>query len=106
MPRKSDTIAINNPKLDKRVKLTDEDRKNIIFEYEFHKVSQRFLADKYGVSRRTIQFTLDPEKKKRAQEQLRERQKDGRYYDKEKHRESVQKHREYKKELFEKQLIK
>lgn len=27
MPRKSDTIAINNPKLDKRVKLTDEDRK-------------------------------------------------------------------------------
>lgn len=28
MPRKSDTVAINNPKYDRRVKLTNEQKRN------------------------------------------------------------------------------
>lgn len=105
MPRKSDATPIKNSKLDRRVKLTDEDKKNIIAEYATGLISQRGLAEKYGVSRRLIQFTLSPEKKERAKEQFAERQKDGRYYDKEKHRAYTKKHRDHKKELYKKGLI-
>lgn len=105
MPRKSDSISINNPKLDKRVKLTDEDRVNIVEDYATGLISQRGLAEKYGVSRRLIQFVLDPEKKERAQAQFNERQKDGRYYDKDKHSAYMKDHRDHKKELYKQGLI-
>lgn len=105
MPRKSDTIPINNPKLDKRVKLTNEDKENIVRDYATGLISQRGLAEKYGVSRRSIQFVLDPEKKERAKEQFLERQKDGRYYDKDKHAKYMKEHRNRKKELYSKGLI-
>lgn len=101
----ADKVVINNPKLDRRVKLTDEDRENIVKEYKMGIISQRGLAAKYGVSRRTIQFVLDPEQARIVKEQYKERRKDGRYYNKEKHRESMRKHREYKKSLIEKNLI-
>lgn len=106
MPRKSDKIAINNKALDKRVKLSDSDKQNIVAEYKTGLISINGLARKYSVSKRTIQFTLFPERKERAQEQFKERRKDGRYYNKENHREQMKKHRDYKKELYQKGLIK
>lgn len=105
MPYKSDKIAINNPKLDKRVKLTDQQKENIKEEYETGLTSQRKLAEKYGVSRRLIQFILDPEKAARAKQQFSERQKDGRYYDKDKHKDYVKEHRRRKNELYKKGLL-
>lgn len=105
MPRKSDATPINNPKLDKRVKLTVEDKENIVKDYATGMFSQRGLAEKYGVSRRSIQFVLSPEKKERAKAQFAERQKDGRYYDKDKHREYTKIHRDHKKELYKQGLI-
>lgn len=105
MPRKSDSIPINNPQNDKRVKLTDEDRENIVKDYATGQFSQRGLAEKYGVSRRLIQFTLNPEKLEVVKKQFAERQKDGRYYDKDKHREYMKKHREHKIELNKKGLL-
>lgn len=105
MPRKSDNIPINNPKLDKRVKLTDEQREEIRREYSTGLISQRQLAEKYKVSKRLIQFTIAPEKKKIAKEQFAERQSDGRYYNKEKHRVYTKKHRDYKKELWKSELL-
>jgi hypothetical protein len=105
MPFKFDKIPINNPKHDKRVKLTDEDRENIREDYKTGTISQRGLAKKYGVSRRLIQFILNPEKQEKAREQFLERQKDGRYYDREKHNEHMKKYREHKKELFNQGLL-
>lgn len=102
MPYKFEKTPINNPKNDRRVKLTDEDRENIRKEYAEGEISQRGLAKKYNVSRRLIQFVLDPEKAEAARRQYAERRKDGRYYDKEKHREYVKEHRQHKKMLFEK----
>jgi|SRR6185312_4926910 len=105
MPYKFEKIPINNPKLDKRVKLTDEDRDNIKKEYEAGAISINGLARKYGVSKRLIQFTLFPERKEIAKQQFAERQKDGRYYDKDKHSEYMKNHRNHKKELYNKGLL-
>jgi hypothetical protein len=105
MPFIFDDIPINNPKYDKRVKLTDEDRENIVTDYASGLFSQRDLAKKYDVSRRLIQFTLDPEKAAVAKKQQHERQKDGRYYSKEKQREYMKKHRDHKKELWNNGLL-
>jgi predicted DNA-binding protein (UPF0251 family) len=106
MPYKFEKIPINNPKNDKRVKLTDEDRDNIREEYASGLISQNNLAKKYGVSKRLVQFILNPEKQEIAKQQFAERQKDGRYYDREKHNEYVRSHREHKKDLYNKGLLK
>lgn len=63
--------------------------------------SQRKLAAKFGVSRRLIQFILDPVKAEKAKQQFAERQKTGRYYDREKHNAHMRKHRAYKRQLAE-----
>lgn len=106
MPSKFDKIPINNPNHDKRVKLTDEDRENIRKEYSSGNISQNGLAKKYGVSKRLIQFVLNPEKKEIVKKQFAERQKDGRYYDKDKHKGYMKNHRNHKKELYNKGIIK
>ena len=62
MPRKSDSIPIENEKLDRRIKLTSEDKENIKLTAETGNYSQRQIALMFGVSRRTIQFILFPEK--------------------------------------------
>ena len=108
MPYKfeTDKKRIGEAKLDKRYKLTDEDKQHIKEEYASGGISINGLARKYNVSKRTIQFTLFPERKQRNQEMYKERRKDGRYYDREKHKESVRKHRRYKKILDEQGLLK
>ena len=101
MPRKTDAIPINNPALDRRVKLTDADRVQIRILYESGEYSQRKLAAMFNVSRRLITFIIDPEKQKRN---LEARAKAGgwkQYYDKEEHRKSTKDHRDYKKKLHE-----
>lgn len=106
MPYKFEGVPINNPKLDKRVKLTDEDKKKIVEEYETGAISINALARKYKVSKRLIQFTLFPERKEKAKEMFAERQKDGRYYNREKHKGYMKAHRDHKKALVEKGLMK
>lgn len=85
---------------DRRIKLFDEDREEIRKLYATGLYSQRDLANRYNVSRRTITFVLDPSKLERAKELLKERKKDGRYYSKEKQREYVKKYREHKYDLY------
>lgn len=84
---------------DKRIKLTDDDRQEIRKLYNTGTFSQRQLAKMFNVSRRSIQFVLDPEKLRKNQEQRIERAKDGRYYDKEKQREYMKQYRRKKKLL-------
>lgn len=100
MPYKAEKAGLIKPEDDKRVKLTDEQREEIRELYKLPDYSQRRLAGQFGVSRRLITFILDPEKAKRQKEQFAERQKDGRYYDKDKHTESVREHRHHKHKLY------
>lgn len=69
MPYTFDKLPISDTKHDRRVTLTDGDKEKIRNEYATGLISQRGLAKKYNVSRRTIQFTLDLEKKERKEEQ-------------------------------------
>ena len=85
---------------DKRVKLTKSQKHDIVLEYNQGSTSQRKLALKYNVSRRLIQFILDPEKEKRNKEQFAARQKDGRYYDKNTHKKQMKAHRKHKQQLY------
>ncbi len=84
---------------DKRVKLSLEDREQIKREYPLIK-SQRKLAKKWGVSRRLIQFILDPAKKERDLELRRLNGGSKQYYNKEKFRLAMQKHRRRKQKLY------
>ena len=107
MPYKFETEkkVLANSELDKRRKLTDGDKEEIRNEYKTGLISINGLASKYGVSKRTIQFTLFPERLERNKELYKERRKDGRYYDKDKHREYMKGHRRRKKELDEQGLL-
>lgn len=104
MPYKSEKIKIEGTKYDRRIKLTKEKKKEI---YEnVLNLSQRVLASKYGVSRRTIQFILDPEKLKENLKRRKERGGSKKYYNREEWAETKKEHRKYKEELKIKGLIK
>jgi Zn-dependent peptidase ImmA (M78 family) len=97
MPSKLDFIPINNELLDKRVKLTVAQKQEILGFKDIK--SQRELANMYGVSRRTIQFILDPQKLIENKQRRAERGGSKQYYDTEAHKQYMQKHRLHKKEL-------
>ena len=99
MPYKHENKTIPS-EYDKRRKLTERQKKMIRLEYDLTLISQRELAKKYNVSRKLIQFILDPEKLKRSKELYKERRKDGRYYKKELHTKQMRDHRRYKQDLY------
>lgn len=88
--------------LDRRIKLTERQKEDIraIHDDPTQPISQRQLAKRYGVSRRTIQFVLNPDDYEKQKARARERRRDGRYYDREKCSQSVQKTRQYKRDLL------
>jgi transposase-like protein len=106
MPRKTDTIPINNELLDRRVKLTQDDKKLIVWLREEEQISYQKLANRFGVSKRSIIFICRPELKEKELENRKKRGGSKFYYDKEKHTTSIREHRQYKKELNEKGLLK
>jgi transposase len=106
MPYLSEKIKIEGTKFDRRVKLTPEDKELIKTLSETEGLSQRKLALRFSVSRRLIQFVLQPSK---LEECLKRRQERGgwkQYYNKEVHSEVIKEHRQYKEDLKKKGLIK
>lgn len=103
MPYKSEKIIIAGSKHDKRCKLTDSQKNEIIALRGT--MSQRECAEKFRVSRRTVQFLWFPEKlianKQRRQERGGWRQ----YYNKTEWAETMREHRRYKQELYKEGLI-
>lgn len=81
---------------DGRRKLTQEDKENIIKMFNQDKMCVREIARAYEkkCSRRLIQFVLFPERLKTMQERNRKERKWTKYYDKEKHKIYMRKHRE------------
>ena len=101
MPRKSDKIAINNKELDRRIKLSEKQKEQIIEKSAY--ISIRQLSKMYNVSRRTIDFTINPKKLKENIDRRKERGVS--YYDRKKNTDAQREHRQYKKELYEQNLI-
>lgn len=97
MPRKTDPIPIKDPFMDRRTKLIPCQKEMIVYWNKEFGFSQRKLAEMFKVSRRTIQFVLDPEKLKQNKERREERGGWKQYYDKEKHAAQTRNHRDYKK---------
>ena len=89
--------------LDRRIKLTDEDKEAI--KVLRGTVTQTSVAKAYDVSRRTIQFLWYPEQLEQNKLRRAERGGSKQYYDKDKHKLDMREHRAYKKELKEKGLI-
>ncbi len=105
MPYKSSKINIANTSYDRRVKLTNEQKEEVV---ALHNSgwSQRKLAKEFGVSRSLIVFIIDTERKARAKELLRLRKQDGRYKPtKDDWAATMREHRKYKQELFIKNKI-
>lgn len=98
MPYKSEKIKIEGTKHDKRIKLTKEQKK-AIHENKLG-LSQRKLAEMYKVSRRTIQFILDPEKLEENKKRRAERGGSKQYYKKEDNTKAIRKTRRHKQILF------
>ena len=106
MPYKSEKIKIEFTKNDKRMKLTDEQREEIKKEYETSLISQRALAEKYKVDRKTIYNILHPEKYQAKLEQYKQEKHSKQYYNKEKQKDYVKKYRHHKQDLYLKGEIK
>jgi len=97
MPYKCEKLHIPKEK-DKRRKLTEEDKSEI--KKHYGKISQRKLAKIFCVSRRLIQFIGDPTKKERDLLLRKLRGGSAAYYNKNKHKDYMKKHRRRKQKLF------
>lgn len=97
MPYKHITKHIPRSK-DRRVKLSLSDKRDILANYPLF--SQRQLAEIYQVSRRLIQFILNPEAKEQNYQRRIEKGGSAQYYDKDKRREYMKNHRRYKQQLY------
>ena len=104
MPFISDKLKIGNKKLDRRVKLTDDQRKQII---KLYKIGGTFrgLARVFFVDRKTIKNIVFPDFYKKQLKKHKEEKHWQKYYNREKHNEAVKKHRCYKYSLFKQGLL-
>lgn len=106
MPSKTDSLRVG-PANDGRRKLMDDERAEIRRKYLSANIvsgtrnpcSMRSLAAEYGVSRRLIQFCVYPERDKVQKERVKKERRWLKWYDKEKHRDSMRKLREKKKRI-------
>lgn len=95
MPYKHETDKKKLPrKLDRRVKLTQEDRRDISHIPLYYWNSM--VAKWYWVHRKLIYLIRNPEQAKKEREAYKERRKDWRYYNKDKHRESIKDTRKHR----------
>lgn len=99
MPRKTDTISIKDPFLKRSSKLLPCQREMIIY-WHNRGLGKMKIASIFKVSKRLIQFIIDPQKLKNNMERRQERGGTSQYYDRQYHAIKIKEHREYKKQLF------
>jgi predicted DNA-binding protein (UPF0251 family) len=98
-------VQIKDRTLDKRVKLSDENRIEIVRLYHRESISKNELARRFGVHKKTIGNVLDPEKYQKRLKLNKETKIHKKYYDSEKRKEYNRRHLEYKKELLNQKQI-
>ena len=98
MPYKSERIIIANTQYDKRIKLDEDDKKQIVSKHNQGQ-SMRSLAREYHVDRQVIRYTIYPEHYEALKAYSREYQ---RTYDVgvDKRNEYKRVHRKHKQELY------
>jgi hypothetical protein len=99
MPSKIDKIIIDDAFLKKSAKLLPCQKEMIVY-WNNRGSSQRKLALMFNVSRRLIQFILDPSKHQANLEARKERGGSKIYYKREKHTKATKEHRKYKTQLL------
>lgn len=97
MPYKSDKIKIANTIHDKRIKLSDEDKIDIVNRFERGE-SMRSLSRSFKVDRQVIKYTIYPDYKKMFYETNRKRVKPE--IEKAVRNNYMKKHRKHKHELY------
>ena len=95
------SIASRKPDCDARCVLTPNDKEQIREMRATLGISQMSLAQIFGVSKRTIQFVLDPAKLAQNLQRRTERGGSTRYYDRDRQREYMRTHRANKRRLLE-----
>lgn len=105
MPYKSERKGLVIPrKFNRNIKLSEEDKRAIVDARRFGTTYQK-IADQFGVSKKRVMQICNPEIEERDRKRFKEYQKDGRFYDKEKHRNYMKKHRKYKYTLMNNGLL-
>lgn len=99
MPYLSEKIPIAGTINDRRKKLDDYQKSCLKSDREMNGTSYNKLARAYGCSKRLAMLICNPEMAQRCKEQYKERRKDGRYYDRDKHTIQMKEHRDYKQGL-------
>ncbi len=95
-----DSIKIDSPFLDRRVKLLPCQRERIFQMHHKEGYGIRPLTRIFKVDRRLIQFICFPERHQKNLELREARGGSGNYYRTEKHKESMRRHRTYKREIL------
>lgn len=99
MPYLSEKIKIDNTMLDRRRKLTEEQKEQIKAIYKTGVCGTRPLAKQFGVSKTTIQIIVNPAIAERRKQYIKETWKKYQKYGKE-HSAVIREHRRYKQKLF------
>lgn len=98
MPLKSEKIKLP-PELDRRRKLTEEQRDEIKHKYSTGFYSLNQLAKEYSVSKKTVLLIVNPESKRKNDQRIKDHWKD--YIpNKEEHNAIMREHRRYKQKLY------
>lgn len=106
MPYISEKIKLPR-ELDRRVKLSDNDKLDIIARYKKGDAVRQIARDYEAIcSRRMIQFVIFPERLQQLQAKHIKEKSHLKYYDKNKWRETMRDHRNYKQKLYVSGLIK
>jgi transposase-like protein len=104
VPYASEKIKIEGTQFDRRIKVTEELKDEILDRYFNKGYSMRALSRELKLDRQTIKYTLFPNYKEEFMKNNRERAKPE--YTREKLNEYSKRHRHHKQELYLKGLIK
>lgn len=98
MPRKTDKISIADPFLDRRIKMLPCQKERCIHLFSLG-CEIKYLAKLFHVHRRLIHFLVYPDKLDVSITRRKEKG-TGKYYNKARHKNSMQEHREHKADIF------
>lgn len=91
MPSPQDNIPLSDPFLDRRIKLLPCQKEMIVYWHAIANMSIVWIASRFNVSRRQVEFILFPERLEQNKAAREEKGGWELYYNKSAHRESVKK---------------
>lgn len=96
MPHVTENDRLNDPFLDRRTRLLPCQKEMVVYWYKVMGASINSIAKMFKVHKRSIQFILFPERKKRNIELRHDRGGSSIYYDREEHNAAIKDYRDHK----------